>query len=108
MDAQVTRRRFLTAAGAGATYLALANTVGCESPENTRKVSPLTGVSYAPPDDLWAFRSRPDLSPPVVEVAKEAQGTAPGYIFVAPEQGNVGQGGSLMIDDRGQVVWFRP
>ena len=96
------------AAGGGAAYFALANAVGCESPENIRKVSPLTGVSYAPPDGSWAFRSCPDLSPPVVEVAKEAQGTSPGYVFVAPETGAAGQGGSLIIDDRGQVVWFRP
>src|SRR5215211_3643757 len=109
MDAQFTRRRFLTAAGAGAAYLALANTLGCESPDHTKmKVSPLTGVSYAPPEGLWAFRSRPELSPPVVEVTKEANHTAPGYILVAPEEGEVGQGGSLIIDDRGQVVWFRP
>jgi outer membrane protein assembly factor BamB len=109
MGTRFTRRRFLTAAGAGATYLALANTLGCESPERTKVVSPLTGVSYAPPDGLWAFRSRPDLSPPTVEVTKKAHDdTASGYVFVAPEKGDTGQGGSLIIDDRGQVVWFRP
>ena len=58
---------------------------------------------------MWAFRSRPDLSPPAVEVATEArEETAPGYIFVAPEKGDAGQGGSMILDDRGQVVWFRP
>src|SRR5215213_3262136 len=120
MDAQVTRRRFLRAAGASAAYLALANTLGCQSPDHTnnkkKKVSPLrrrSGFSpYAPPpppaDGLWAFRSRPDLSPPVVEVVREAHHTAQGYVFVAPEEGEVGQGGSLIIDDRGRVVWFRP
>ena len=41
-------------------------------------------------------------------MAKEEHGTAPGYIFIAPEQGDVGQGGSMMIDEHGQVVWFRP
>ena len=108
MDARITRRRFLAAAGAGAAYLTLTNLGGCGAPEQTEKVSPLKGVSYAPPDDLWAFRSRPDLSPPVVDVAKKAHNTAPGYVFVAPEQGDAGQGGSMIIDDRGQVVWFRP
>jgi hypothetical protein len=58
---------------------------------------------------VWAFRSRPDLSPPAVEVATEArEETAPGYIFVAPEKGDAGQGGSMILDDRGQVVWFHP
>jgi len=57
---------------------------------------------------VWTFRSRPDLSPPAVEVTKQAHDTAPGYIFVAPEKGDTGQGGSLIIDNKGQVVWFRP
>src|SRR5215217_8265186 len=114
MDAQVTRRRFLRAAGASVAYIALANTLGCQSPDHTnkKKVSPLmSGVSsYAPPppEGVWAFRSRPELSPPTIEVVKKAHHTASGYVFVAPEEGEVGQGGSLIIDDRGQVVWFRP
>jgi outer membrane protein assembly factor BamB len=42
-------------------------------------------------------------------VASEArEETAPGYIFVAPEKGDAGQGGSMILDDRGQVVWFHP
>jgi hypothetical protein len=108
LGSRFTRRRFLQAAGAGAAYFALANTVGCESSEHLPKVSPLTGVSYAPPDGLWAFRSRPDLTPPVVQVTKKAHNTAPGYVFVAPEAADAGQGGSLIIDNEGQVVWFRP
>jgi hypothetical protein len=44
-----------------------------------------------------------------VEVTTEARdGTAPGYIFLAPEKGGAGKGGSMIIDDRGQVVWFHP
>ena len=109
MATRFTRRRFLMAAGTGAAYLALANTVGCQSSEHTPKVSPLTGVSYAPPDGVWTFRSRPDLSPPAVEVVKQTDdGTASGYVFVAPEGGDAAQGGSMILDDRGQVVWFRP
>ncbi|HET6661789.1 MAG TPA: arylsulfotransferase family protein, partial [Rubrobacter sp.] len=57
---------------------------------------------------MWTFRSRPDLSPPVVEVAKEAHDeTAPGYIFVAPQKGDAGQGGSMILDNDGQPVWLR-
>src|SRR5215212_4402706 len=121
MGAKFTRRRFLTAAGAGATYLALANTVGCEPAERTSKartaktsqpVRPVGAVAYgpqpAPQHGAWIFRSRPDLSPPAVEVTTQAHDTAPGYIFVSPEKGDVGQGGSLIVDNRGQVVWFRP
>jgi hypothetical protein len=41
-------------------------------------------------------------------VTKQTPDTAPGYILVAPEEGGAGQGGSMIIDDGGQVVWFRP
>jgi hypothetical protein len=66
------------------------------------------GSPPAPLRDAWAFRSRPDLSPPAVEVTTRAHSTAPGYIFVAPETGGAGKGGSMILDDSGQVVWFRP
>src|ERR671912_918773 len=116
MSSRFTRRRFITAASAAAAYLALTPTVGCERPERyskvrssrAAKVKPLPGAPF-PPDGVWAFRSRPDLNPPVVEVATEARDdTAPGYIFIAPEKGGAGKGGSMIIDDRGQVVWFHP
>ena len=117
MGARFTRRRFLAAAGAGVTYFALSNTVGCEPPERSSKVAssgtpkirPLPGVAFPPAGGVWAFRSRPDLSPPAVEVATEAHDdTAAGYIFLAPEKGGAGKGGSMIIDDRGEVVWFHP
>jgi len=54
-----------------------------------------------------AFRSRPDLNPPAVEVTAQAHDTAAGYIFVAPEKGGAGQGGSMIVDDSGEVVWLR-
>src|SRR5215213_9735564 len=116
MDSRFTRRRFLTAASAATAYLALTPTVGCQPPEHSSKVrasrvpkvKPLPDAPF-PPDGVWAFRSRPDLDPPVVEVITVAQDdTAPGYIFLAPEKGGAGKGGSMIIDDRGQVVWFHP
>jgi hypothetical protein len=126
MRAKFTRRRFLSVAGAGVTYLALTNAVGCgrserapraEIPQagtpkgaapSTPKVSPLPGASPAPRGGAWAFRSRPDLTPPAVEVTAQAHDTAPGYILLAPEKGEARQGGLMIIDDRGEVVWFRP
>jgi Arylsulfotransferase (ASST) len=53
------------------------------------------------------FRSRPDLSPPVVRVLHPAVDTAPGFLFLAPSSGP-GQRGVLILDDAGEVVWFRP
>src|SRR5829696_3761350 len=121
MRERFTRRRFLSAVGAGATYLALTNVVGCDRSErapqakspkggtpSAPKVFPLPSASPAHQEDVWAFRSRPDLSPPAVEVTTQAHSTAPGYIFVAPEKGDARQGGSMIVDDRGEVVWFRP
>ena len=121
MASRFTRRRFLTALGVAC--LALANTAGCAPLELTRKlrplrtpkaspvrfpkVQPLQDASSAPVGGVWAFRSRPDLGPPAVEVATPAQDTAPGHIFVAPEAGGAAQGGSMILDDSGQVVWFR-
>jgi arylsulfotransferase ASST len=121
MGSKFTRRRFLTAVGASATCLALANTLGRELAKRTSKTRPTTtsqpaqpegAVTYGSPPSsqrgVWAFRSRPDLSPPAVEVAKEARDDiAPGYIFVAPEKGDAGQGGSMILDNDGQPVWLR-
>src|SRR5215212_1861254 len=122
MGHRFTRRRFLAAMGAGAAYFALANTTGCESAERTSRAKPAATSQPTHPGRVvasgssrsssrrgtWAFRSRPDLSPPAVEVSKKARATAPGYIFLAPEQGDEGQGGSLIVDNEGQIVWFRP
>jgi hypothetical protein len=118
MGSRFTRRRFLTAASAsaGAAYLALTGTVGSETPQRSSKVrssrtprvKPLPGAPLAH-DGVWAFRSRPDRNPPAVEVDTQARdGIAPGYIFLAPEKGGAGQGGSMIIDDSGEVVWFYP
>src|SRR5215218_9065132 len=120
MGSKFTRQRFLTAVGASATCLALANTVGCELAKRSPKTRPTTtsqpaqpegAVTYGSPPSskrgVWAFRSRPDLSPPVVEVATEARDNiAPGYIFVAPKKGDAGQGGSMILDNDGQPVWL--
>src|SRR5215212_11001079 len=105
LSSKITRRRFLGAVAAGGAWIALIGTIGCE-----RERSPRTRAIASPAggEQPWAFRSRPDLSPPAVEVSKKARATAPGYIFLAPEKGDAGQGGSLIVDNEGQVVWFRP
>jgi hypothetical protein len=121
MGPKFTRRRFLAAISAGAAYLALTNTVGCElfgrtskplhtpraSPLRTPKVWPLPMVSPEPQEGVWAFRSRPDFSPAAVEVTSTQahQDTAPGYVFVALKKG-AGEHGPMIIDDLGQLVWF--
>jgi hypothetical protein len=97
MGSKFTRRRFLTALGAGATYLALTNMVGCALPR----------ITPAPPKGVWTFRSRPDLSPAAVEVTttQAHDDTASGYIFAALKEG-IGDHGPMIIDDLGQLVWY--
>jgi Arylsulfotransferase (ASST) len=53
------------------------------------------------------FRSRPDLEPPRIKLLKRSRLTSPGYIFIAPKK-KVTQGGPLILDNRGRVVWFLP
>jgi Arylsulfotransferase (ASST) len=121
MGTGFTRRRFLEALGAAGASLALANTGGCSllertskpgplrtpkvSPLSATKVFPLPTVSPAPPKGVWAFRSRPDIAPAAADVTERAYGTAPGYMFVALKEG-AGEHGPMIIDDRGQLVWF--
>jgi hypothetical protein len=69
------------------------------------KVWPLPSVSPVPPKGVWAFRSRPDLSPAAVEVTMRAQGTSPGYILIALKEG-AGEHGPMIVDDLGQLVWY--
>jgi hypothetical protein len=60
-----------------------------------------------PPPPSQHFRSRPDLKPPIVQIRTPARGTAPGYVFLAPKM-VVAQAGPMIMDNRGQVVWFHP
>jgi len=104
---KITRRRFLGAVAAGGAWVTLSSTLGCESDLRARAIaSPQRG------EQPWAFRSRPDLRPPAVEVRTQAHGTAPGYVFVSPkkEPGATGpsEDAPLIVDDSGQPVWFHP
>ena len=104
--------------GAGYIWITILNTTGCKPAVRTQEKSTLSSQPEhawtrhsqptQPATEVQRFRSRPDLSPPVVEVSTRAHDTAPGYIFVAPKMGGPGQGGSMILDDRGQPVWFRP
>jgi hypothetical protein len=102
-----TRKDFLKAAGAGTAWIALSATLGCEPSERT---GPSTSSEWSHP--VRTFRSRPDLRLPVVKVNTSSPDTAQGYVFVAPKTrpnytGAV-QNSPMIVDDDGQVVWFRP
>lgn len=52
------------------------------------------------------FRSRPELQPPTVEVTIQPNAARPGFIFMSPFYS--GQAGPMILNDRGEVVWFHP
>jgi hypothetical protein len=66
-----------------------------------------TAKSTSVPPKYREYRSRPDLLPPGIRILKRTRRTSPGYIFIAPKK-EVAQGGPLILDNRGQVVWFLP
>ncbi len=59
------------------------------------------------PGPAMTFVSRPDLKPPQVRIDVPAKGTAPGYVFLGAKMA-VRQAGPMIIDNRGQLVWFHP
>jgi hypothetical protein len=64
--------------------------------------------------NVISYVSRPDLSPPQLTVNVSGKGQAPGFIFVANFQNKfvqsplVGQGGPMILDNKGRLIWFRP
>jgi hypothetical protein len=83
---------------------------GCSSGSDKSAASKPAATTTAPvpkPGPTQHFFSRPDLKPPLVRIQTPARGTAPGYIFLAPKM-VVTQAGPLIMDNRGEVVWFKP
>jgi hypothetical protein len=97
---RLTRRQFVQRLGAGGVVLAAA---GGGAYELVRHV----GVGTASTAPTHGYVSRPDLSPPDIEILTPARGTAPGYVFIAPSSGP-GQRGVMILDSTGEVVWFHP
>ncbi len=65
------------------------------------------GFAARAPGDVEHFHSRPDLQPATAKITKNARGTAPGYIFLAPQAGPVSDG-PMIIDSHGHLVWYKP
>ena len=113
-----TRREFLKLAGLGTAGLSSTYLAGCEirarSAETTvseaasavQKTAPMTTPTAG--SYVQAFRSRPDLRPPVITVSTPPRDTAPGYVFIAPKKSLEGQYGSMVLDEQGRMVWFKP
>lgn len=57
--------------------------------------------------ELQHFISRPDLRPPAVKVTTSSGSQAAGDVFLAPYAGP-GQYGPMILDNAGNLVWFKP
>jgi hypothetical protein len=78
-------------------------------PSNTGFVT-LDPILNSP--QVWSFVSEPNLHPMKITVLTNLPGTSPGFILVAPytvsDNTMYGQTCSLMMDNEGNPIWFRP
>lgn len=124
-----TRRRFLRTGVIAASGVAIAGMAGVLLGRTASPSSPTTaaagsalpsngldvGASASPsgsaaaaaPAPRRSYRSRPDLSAPVIDIATAAHATAPGAIFFTPNNGQPPDG-LLIVDDAGEPIWIHP
>jgi hypothetical protein len=57
--------------------------------------------------EFHEYHSRPGLQPTVIEAVAHGEGLAPGLLFIGPKEG-AGRNGALIMDERGEPVWFFP
>lgn len=103
MNESWTRRELLTRTGLTATGLAAAGFglaacgTGNASPKGHRRSK-----------DVQYFVSRPDLTPPKVMLTHVDPGHRLQYLFFGLAASGPGQGGAMIMDTTGQLVWFSP
>lgn len=100
-----------------ASFLFVANGAFCSFSCDTCGTIPAP-TDYDTPDPIidspqvWSFVSEPELHPMKVTINRMDPGTSSGYIFLSPfgfsSQATYGQSGSLILDNLGNPVWFRP
>jgi hypothetical protein len=57
--------------------------------------------------NLQSYATEPGWQPPAVTITTAKPGRAPGLVFLAPKGGR-GQDGPMIVNDYGQLVWFKP
>lgn len=101
-----TRRRFLLSVGAlavgGAGVATIGQLVSASRPGLRAAATPAAGGT-----GRHAFRTRPDLTPPVVTIAGRRGPTEGLYTFLTPANG-AAPDGPTVIDRAGELVWMRP
>jgi hypothetical protein len=103
---QLLRRTATVAAGlTGAAGLGI-GLAGCGSPHSAR-LAARSASERAAADEVRHFVSRPDLQPPRVTITQADSAVAdPAYIFATMPASGPGQGGDMIVDRTGELVWF--
>jgi hypothetical protein len=112
------RRRFLKTTALGVAAVAaggladevLRNALGGSAGPASAGFPGSASIDSSPvpsPDNRIRYLSRPDLAPPPIAIEHRAPGLAPGLIFLTPDNGTAPDG-PLIVDDRGEPVWFHP
>ena len=60
-----------------------------------------------PSHEPQQFRSRPDLLPPTITITDTSPDVAPGLVVIGAKVTD-GQSGAMILDNRGDLVWFNP
>jgi Arylsulfotransferase (ASST) len=102
MNENWTRRQLLRHTGTAAAAAAGLGLVAC----GTSKA----GQNYdtGPAKDLQHFVSRPDLTPPKVTLTVAEPSAELQYLFLGLANSGPGQGGTMIMDTRGNLIWFSP
>jgi hypothetical protein len=63
--------------------------------------------STPPEPTVSEFESEPGLEPPALELLHRGRGASSPNYFISPKLGK-SQAGVMVLDDRGELVWFKP
>lgn len=106
------RREFLALSGAGAAAViggvALDRVASAHGGTDAHSGGSLSSFRAGTVHDgVQRFHSRPDLQPPQVLIDTPVHGSLGGLV-VTEVHGGPSQTGPLMIDQKGEIVWFQP
>ena len=104
----VSRRALLGISRSLAVAASVGVLAGCSEDGTRRSGGTSVSGTGSSTGQVRRFRSRPDLQPVSAVVRTDRGATAPGLIFVSPSHNRYGQQGPMILDNDGELVWFRP
>lgn len=105
---EVSRRALLGISGSLAAAASVGVLAGCSEHATRRAGGTSVSGAGSSTGQVRRFRSRPDLRPVSAVVRTDRGGTSPGLIFVSPAHNRYGQQGPMILDNDGDLVWFKP